>query len=115
MYNKVAPVLKPLNRHLTIIVHKNLEHREEQRSAVILPDDYKENKKSRYVAATVLEIAPDCSTAFQKIKTLEREKRTIIIDSSMTEEIEYRDKKYTVILENYVMGFLRGFNETEDL
>ena len=112
---KIAPVLKPLNRHLTIILHKNDKNKSQDSNRVLLPDGYSDESSDRYTAATVLEVAPDCSSPFQKIKSFERELRTIIVDSSMVEEITYRDKKYNVILENYVMGFLRGINEPEDI
>lgn len=112
---KISPVLKPLNRHLTIILHKSDKKATQEKPQVLLPDGYSDSSTDRYAAATVLEVAPDCSSSFQKIRSLETSLRTIIVDSNMVEEIVHRDKKYNVILENYVIGFLRGINEPEDL
>ena len=40
------------------------------------------------------------------------EEQLVVVDRSMIEDIFLRDKTYHVILENYVIGILRGINET---
>lgn len=105
--SSIAPVLKPINRHLSIIPHLK---KNETSTGVLLPDGF-EPEEDRYITATVLDIAPDCSQSFQKMRGHSSLDKTIVIDRSMVEEISIRDKTYYTILENYVVGILRGINE----
>jgi len=102
-----APVLKPVNRHLTIIPHPD---KQETSSGVILPDDFKQ-EESRYITATVVDIASDCSTAFRELRGSGNKNRTVIVERSMIEEIVVKEKSYYTVLENYVVGVMRGLNE----
>jgi hypothetical protein len=104
--SNLSPVLRPVNRHLTIIPHVKGN---ETPSGVILPEDF-EPEEDRYITATVLDIAADCSAPIQKMRGHTAAK-TIIVDRSMIEEIVVKDKSYYTVLENYVVGILRGFNE----
>ena len=60
--SSIAPVLKPINRHLSIVPHLK---KNETNTGVLLPDGF-EPEEDRYITATVLDIAPDCSQSFQK-------------------------------------------------
>lgn len=106
--SKIPPVLKPVNRHLTIVPHVK---KNETNTGVLLPEGF-ELEEDRYITATVLEVAHDCAAAFQKMRAHSTDARTIVIDRSMVEEVSISDKTYYTILENYVVGILRGFNET---
>lgn len=100
--------LKPVNRHLLIVPHiKN----NETNSGVVLPDDYKPDQ-DQYIEATVIDVAEDCSKQFDSLRfgTISDEKR-IIIDRSMVQEINLKDKTHYLILENYVVGVYRRSNE----
>tara|TARA_R100001510_G_C7588100_1_gene158727 strand:+ start:194 stop:520 length:327 start_codon:yes stop_codon:yes gene_type:complete len=103
-----APVLKPVNRHLTIIPHPD---EEATSTGVILPDDFKQ-EESRYITATVVDVASDCSTAFNQLRGSANKNKTIIVERSMIEEIIVKEKSYYTILENYVVGVMRGINES---
>lgn len=106
--SRIAPVLKPINRHITIIPHTK---KNETNSGVLLPEGF-EPEEDRYITATVLDIAPDCGDAFRKLRVSSAgENSTIIVDRSMIEEITLNEKTYYTILENYVVGILRGINE----
>ena len=107
MSRHIAPVLKPVNRHLTIIPHPS---RAEAESAVLVPEDYKP-EEDRYITATVLDIAPDCSSSLRELRGSGNKNRTIVVERAMVEEIVIKDKSYYTILENYVVGILRGINE----
>jgi len=105
--SKIPPVLRPINRHLTIIPHVK---KNETNTGVLLPDGF-EPEEDRYITATVLDIAPDCGPSFQKIRGDGSPDKTIVVDRSMIEEITIKNKTYYTILENYVVGILRGLNE----
>ena len=98
--------LKPVNRHLLVLVHGKEEEKEEQ-NGILLPADYKP-VSDKYVSATVLDVAHDCSTSFLRLK---RENREIIVDRGMVEKVNYKGKDFHVVLENYVVGIIRGIDE----
>ena len=103
--SRLSPVLIPSNRHITIVPHFK---KKEDESGFIMPADYKRDEP-KYIRATVLDTAPDCKKQFLKLqKGLFPETRDILVDSSMIEEIVVNDKKYHLILENYVVGILKG-------
>ncbi len=97
---------KPVNRHLLVVPH----HKDnETESGVLLPDDFAE-KKQRFIVATVLATADDCSPALKSSRYSTIGESQIIIDRSMLETIIVGPKEYNIILENYVVGILRGPN-----
>ena len=107
--SRVGTFLKPTNRHLLIIPH--FRKAKQTNSGVLLPEEYK-HEESRYIKATVVAIADDCSTQFRTLKRSSHdENKTIVIDSAMIEEVSIDNKKNYLILENYVIGFLRETNE----
>jgi len=86
--------------------------KEETESGVLLPDDFKP-EEDRYMLASVIKIAPDCSTPFQRLKTSSRAvDNVIVVDRSMIEEVVLKDRTHYLILENYVMGIFRRLDET---
>ena len=74
-------------------------------------DDFKQ-EESRYITATVVDVASDCSTAFNQLRGSANKNKTIIVERSMIEEIIVKEKSYYTILENYVVGVMRGINES---
>jgi len=98
--------LKPVNRHLLVFPHIR-EEKKEDASGILLPEDYKP-LSDKYVSATVLDVAPDCSTSFLRLK---RDNGEIIVDRGMIEKVHYKGKDFHVVLENYVVGVLRGIDE----
>ena len=107
--SKIPPVLKPVNRHLTVIPHLK---KNETKTGVLLPDDF-EVEEDRFITATVLDVAPDCAAAFQKMRGHSTDSRVVVVERSMVEEIAVADKSYFTVLENYVVGILRGANENQ--
>ena len=107
--SKIPPVLKPVNRHLTVIPHLK---KNETKTGVLLPDDF-EVEEDRFVTATVLDVAADCAPAFQKMRGHSTDSRVVVVERSMVEEITVADKSYFTVLENYVVGILRGANENQ--
>jgi len=74
-----------------------------------VPEDF-EMEEDRYIPATVLDISKDCSAEIQMLRASDSP-RQIVVNRAMVEEVSVGDKSYYVILENYVIGFLRGPNE----
>ncbi len=107
--SRIPPVLKPVNRHLTIVPHTK---KNETQTGVLLPDDFKQ-EEDRYITATVLDVSTDCSAAFQKMRGHSTDSKVIVVERSMVEEITVADKSYFTVLENYVVGILRGANENQ--
>jgi len=98
--------LKPLNRYVTIVPHLK---EDETDSGVLLPEGFKK-EESRYIKATVVDIATDCKEDLKRFQRV-GDSLTAIVDRSMVEEIEISDKKHYVVLENYIVGIYRRPNE----
>jgi co-chaperonin GroES (HSP10) len=78
-------------------------------SGIFLPEDNSRREDSRHIVATVIDVAADCNEAYKKyVKGLMPHSREIIIDSTMIQEIPYKGKSFYLILENYVVGLLKG-------
>ena len=93
-------MLKPRNRHITVVPHFTEAKTD---NGVLLPDDYNP-ERTRYIEATVVDVAPDCSEHFKSIKYGTTVQSKILIDSSMLQEVNLRGKRIHLILENYVLG-----------
>ena len=93
--------LKPTNRHLLIVPHEK-NKKEELPFGIVLPETNEE--QSRYIEATVVDVAPDCASQFKKLKYENRDNPCIIVDRTMIEKVEVGDVVHHLILENYVMG-----------
>ena len=109
MSKHFSTVLKPVNRHLTIIPHPRTNQQDTQ-STVLLPEDFAV-EDDRYITATVLDIAADCSAALRELRGSGNKNRTVVVERSMVEEIVVNNKSYFTVLENYVLGIMRGINE----
>lgn len=89
-------MFKPVNRYIHVQVPDAAPT--ERASGIVLPADY-DPEPERYLPVTVKgwaddvrfarELLPDCS---------------ILIDRSMIEDINIKNEKITVILDNYVIG-----------
>jgi len=89
-------LLDPRNRHLLVEVLP--EGEEKEKSAVLLPDNYRPSK-SPHVAVRLLERAPDCSIQCSHGSVL-------VVEGSMLNEITYSDHTFHLVLENYVLGVI---------
>ena len=96
--------LRPVNRHILIVPHFKQKQAEQARGFV-LPDSYQQEEK--YIAATVLDVASDCTSALRALK-LDRDghPREVVIDRAMVEEVDFKGKKYYIVLENYVAAIV---------
>lgn len=100
--------LKPVNRHLLIVPHVQ---KNETNTGVLLPDDYKP-EESRYIEASVVDIADDCDKQFRHLRLTNIDNNRIVIDRTMVEEVSLKDKTHFLILENYVVGVYRRPDES---
>ena len=100
--------LKPVNRHLLIVPHVQ---QNETNTGVLLPDDYKP-EESRYIEASVVDIADDCDKQFRHLRLGNVDNNRVVIDRSMIEEVSLKDKTHFLILENYVVGVYRRADES---
>lgn len=98
--------MAPLNRRILIVPHFK-EQKDD--TGILLPEDYKP-QEDQYIAATVVAVAPDCAPSFAPIRN-SRERQEIVVDRSMIETVNYRGKKFHLVLENYVVGVMRGRSE----
>ena len=105
--NPLISIIKPVNRHLLIVPHLTKESKQTE-SGVLLPDDFEQDEENAYIEATVVDVASDCSTQFKHLKyeNINHNKR-IIIDKSMLQLVKVKDRKFHLILENYVVGLCR--------
>lgn len=101
--------LRPLNRHLLVIPHVK---ENETSAGVLLPDDYKP-EESRFIEATIIDVASDCSDQIRKIKYNHNDNDTkrAIVDRTMLQSIVIKDKTYHLVLENYVVGVFKAAYE----
>jgi len=100
-------MLKPVNRHIAIVPHYKEEKTD---TGVILPDDFKQ-EESRFIKATVVDVASDCKKDFHELKFNRIGPKEIVVDKSMIEEVEAGGRTHYMILENYVVGIYRRPNE----
>ena len=96
--------VKPSNRHMLVVPHVK---KNETNSGVLLPDDF-ESDSPRYIKATVIDVAEDCSSQFKSLRYESISNNDIIIDSSMLQEVKLKDKIHYFILENYVLGLYKN-------
>jgi co-chaperonin GroES (HSP10) len=88
-------LIKPLNRHLVVTPHFE---EVKDTPGVLLPEDFKK-EKARYILATVLSVADDCTPALQN-------SNQIIILSGMLDKLEFEKEEFYLILENHVLGLV---------
>jgi co-chaperonin GroES (HSP10) len=100
-------MLKPVNRHLLIVPHVQ---KNETSSGVLLPEDFKP-EENRYIEASVIDIADDCDKQFRHLRYTSIDNNKIVIDRTMIEEVNIKDKTHFMILENYVGGVYRRPDE----
>ena len=89
-------ILDPRNRHLLVALIP--EEEEQEKSAVLLPDNYRPSK-SPHVAVRLLEKAPDCKIEGSHGSVL-------IVEASMLNEIVHNSQAFHLVLENYVLGVI---------
>ena len=100
-------MLKPVNRHLLVVPHVK---KNETSSGVLLPEDFNPDE-NRYIEASVIEIADDCDKQFRHLRYNNIDNNKIVIDRTMIQEINIKDKTHFMILENYVVGVYRRPDE----
>ena len=100
--------LKPVNRHLLIVPHVQ---KNETNTGVLLPEDYKPDE-ARYIEASVVDIADDCDKQFRHLRRGNIDDNRVVIDKTMVEEVNLKDKTHFLILENYIVGIYRRADES---
>ena len=97
----------PCNRHLFIRgIEDEEEAKEDAPPVVLVPDTYKVQVEE-HGAYEVLGMSADC--------TIDMCCGDIaLVDNSMVKEIKFKGKIYTVVLENYVFGYLETGESQED-
>ena len=88
--------LSPVNRHILIEPNKVEEG---EQPTVLLPEGYKMAATEPYTSAKVIKVAEDCQQRFRALRGL-----TIMVDSSMIQEININNSIFYLVLENYVLG-----------
>tara|TARA_B100000287_G_scaffold434195_1_gene497988 strand:+ start:7431 stop:7697 length:267 start_codon:yes stop_codon:yes gene_type:complete len=83
----------PCNRHILI---DPIEQKDNDEAIVLVPDGYKP-KANPHTLAAVIDWSDDVDLPLY-------ENATILVNSSMIEQIEIGERKYHMILENYVLG-----------
>ena len=101
--------LKPMNRYVTIVPHFD-DKKTDSGSGVLLPDGYKE-EESRFIKATVVDIATDCKEDLKRMRRSSKTSVTAVVDRTMIETVEVADRKHYVVLENYIVGIYRRPDE----
>tara|TARA_B100000809_G_C14825781_1_gene419113 strand:- start:80 stop:358 length:279 start_codon:yes stop_codon:yes gene_type:complete len=86
-------MFRPLNRHILVQLP---EPEKKIDPAFLRPTDYT-NPPPKYTVVTVIRTAEDC-TLDLKVKD------QVVIETSMLQEVNVEEEKYTLILENYVYG-----------
>jgi len=71
----------------------------EEQPTVLLPEGYKLTSNEPYTSAKVVEVSGDCQSEFLTLKG-----KTIIVDTSMVQEININNSVFHLVLENYVLG-----------
>ena len=95
-------ILDPRNRHLLVEIIP--EEEEQEKSTVLLPDNYRPTK-SQHVAVRLLEKAPDCNIECSHGSVL-------VVESSMINEIRHDNQVFHLVLENYVLGVIEECRKT---
>ena len=88
---------KPLNRHL--LIEPIEAEKEEAQPAVLLPEGYKSVSMQPHTPAKVIKTAEDCKPALRSLSG-----ESIMVESSMIQEINFEDSIFYLVLENYVLG-----------
>jgi len=88
----------PHNRHLWVDLIE--EEKEKKESAVLLPDDYKQ-EESEFAVVKVKDFAPTCQQPWPRGVEA-------IVEKRMIREIVLGDETFNIILENYVLGIVKG-------
>tara|TARA_B100000927_G_C16464770_1_gene469250 strand:+ start:1570 stop:1890 length:321 start_codon:yes stop_codon:yes gene_type:complete len=99
--------LIPVNRHLVVVPHNKSK---ETKSGVLLPEDYTA-EEGRYITATVVDVAKDCSENFRKLKYDNPHESVICVEKSMIQEIDTESSRHFIVLENYVVGIVSNVDE----
>ena len=92
-------LIKPLNRHLLVA----LQTAEERSSAVLLPEDFKEEKE-RYSIAKIITTSDDCKPALRRAAL--NPPKNILIQTDMVDAVVVAGTTFHFILENYVLGIV---------
>lgn len=109
--SSILTTIKPVNRHLLIVPYFT---EKKTNNGVLLPDDYKP-EEDRYVTATVLDAAKDCSLEFKVLrKAPHQTSKEVVVERAMIESLTVKNKQYYLILENYIVGIVKDVNDWEE-
>ena len=90
-------MFEPVNRHVWVEVAK--EEKPKDTGQILLPEDYAP-AQSQYVICNVNTIANDCT-----LNLVAGDK--IIVENSMINDLNYDNRTFSIVLENYIYGILR--------
>ena len=86
--------MRPCNRY--ILIEPTEEKEEEEKTVVLVPDGYKP-KTNPHTLATVIDWSDDVSLPLH-------ENIKVVVSTSMIEEVKVDNRKYFLVLENYVLA-----------
>jgi len=95
-------VFVPVNKHL-LVEEINLSKQEE--TLIALPEDYVKKSGDRYCTVRFICHSDDCWSMYDDLFDSEGDV-ILAVERSMIEEVFIRDKKYSVIHQNYVVGIV---------
>tara|TARA_R110000868_G_scaffold28022_2_gene105432 strand:- start:79 stop:351 length:273 start_codon:yes stop_codon:yes gene_type:complete len=87
--------MKPVNRHL--LVEIPVKEVNEEKSAFLLPEDYKITEVERYIKVNIVACADDCK---------QRWSGAAYVENSMIEDISINGELYHIVPENYLVLLL---------
>lgn len=89
----------PVNKYILVqpLEMKKDSLEEENKSSVLIPEEFKNKTKERYGIYKVLKTSTHMN--------LQVKDKVIVVDNSMVEIIEVDGEKYHLVQENHVVGF----------
>ena len=87
--------MKPLNRHLKVVI-VNDEAQSEDDSSLVLPDGY--TVQSPWTTATVTEVSDDCACS-------DLQGATVVFQTNMLVSVETGTETHSFVQENYIVCY----------
>jgi co-chaperonin GroES (HSP10) len=91
-------MFRPVNRYILVDIPQKQEP--ETSSGIVLPESFKPTEE-KHMVVSVISWATDVK--FENVLNINSK---LVIDRSMIEEVDIKGKKYSLILENYVLGII---------
>jgi len=91
-------MFSPVNRYILVDIPQKQEPGTP--SGIVLPESFKPTEE-KHMVVSVISWAKDVK--FENVLNINSK---LVIDRSMIEEVDIKGKKYSLILENYVLGII---------